>query len=153
MDQLNRSGVISNVNVTLESKREENSFAGMQFPCCVCLGALEIKITKRGKPCCTCNQCGIQIFFRGKIGITRLKALLNSGKLTFGNKIERLPGIILFNEIEQIRSQKGELEAKQGFIIKDSDLTNAILAVDNELERKQIELAKMTEKAVRRKAR
>jgi hypothetical protein len=104
---------------------------------------VELKATKRGKPCCTCNKCGIQIFFRGKAGIANLIEQVTSGKLVFANKIGPIPSTLLFNEIEQLRAQKGELEAKQGLIFEDPDLTNAIDAIDNEIKRVQLELRKL----------
>ena len=51
-----------------------------------------------------------------------------------------------------MRSQKKELEEKLRLSIKDSDLTNVIRAIDNEIERAQIELAKLSCKAPREKA-
>jgi hypothetical protein len=97
--------------------------------------------------------CGIQIFFRGKTGIRRLAEILRSEKLAFGNSLETIPAIILFNQIVQMRSQKKELEAKQGLIVRDPDLMNAIRVVDNEIERAQIELAKLGRKPFREKNR
>ena len=76
------------------------------------------------------SQCGIQIFFRGKTGIRRLTEILNSDKLNVGNTLEALPAVILFNRIAQMRLQKEELEAKQGLIMRDPDLDNAIRAID-----------------------
>ena len=149
MGQLNRVGNTGNVNVTLEPKAKEPPFVGRHFPCCICADALELKATKKGKPCCTCNKCGIQIFFRGKPGIAYLIEQITAGKLVFATKIAPLPSTLLFNEIAQLSSQKRELEAKQGVIFEDLNLTNAISAIDNEIERKQIELAKLGKKSVR----
>jgi hypothetical protein len=153
MGELDRGRDTDNVNVTLGRDGNGNPFEGKKFPCCVCSAGLEIRLSKRGKPYCTCIPCGIQIFFRGKTGIRRLTEILRSEKLAFGNSLDTIPAIILFNQIEQMRSQKKELEAKQGLIVQDPDLTNAIRAVDNEIERAQIELAKLSRKPPREKSR
>ncbi len=50
---------------------------------------------------------------------------------------------ILYNRIQQLRARKQELEEKQGFIIRDKDLENAILAHENEIARVQAELDKV----------
>lgn len=42
------------------------------FPCPLCQKELEIKISKKQKPYCVCIDCGIQLFIRGKEGISRL---------------------------------------------------------------------------------
>lgn len=143
MDQLNRKDDSVGTNVTLDATTAGLAFAGTSFPCCLCRSALPLKPTKRGKPCCTCNDCGIQIFFRGKTGIARLTQILNSGNLEFGNGFHKMRAVICFMEIEQLRKQKKDLADKTGLIFHDKDLTNAIRAVDNEIKRKQIELAKL----------
>ncbi|MGA7853464.1 MAG: hypothetical protein WCA15_09065 [Candidatus Acidiferrales bacterium] len=148
MGQLNRSGGAANVNVTLGPNPGE-SLAGKSFPCCVCSANLEIKLSKRGKPYCTCLECAIQIFFRGKTGIRRLTEILKSDKLNVGNTLEALPAVILFNRIAQMRSQKEELEAKQGLIMRDPDLDNAIRAIECEMKGVQRELEILARKTGR----
>ena len=152
MGELSGARDSDNVDVTLARNSEANPFQGKEFPCCVCSVGLEIRLSKRGKPYCTCLLCGIQIFFRGKTGIRRLTEILRSDKLAFGNAFETIPAITLFHQIEQMRLHKKQLEEKQGLIIKDSDLTNAIRAIDNEIERAQIELAKLSRKPPREKS-
>lgn len=150
MGQLNRSDGAANVNVTLDGKRQDSPFAGGVFPCCVCSANLEIRLSKRGKPYCTCVQCGIQTFFRGKSGIRRFMEILNSNDLAHGIALDTVPAMILYNRIVQMRVQKKELEAKQGLIIRDPDLDNAIRAVDIEIKYAQRELAKLGRKIPRR---
>jgi hypothetical protein len=63
----------ANVNITLEgSEKHQNAMLGKFFPCPVCGTSLEIRIARTQKPYCVCIDCGIQIFFRGKTGISRL---------------------------------------------------------------------------------
>ncbi|MGA7636764.1 MAG: hypothetical protein WCB00_07540 [Candidatus Acidiferrales bacterium] len=148
MGQLNGSDSATNVNVTLGPKSDE-SLAGKSFPCCVCSENLEIRLSKNEKPYCTCLHCGIQIFFRGKTGIRRLTEILHSDKLAVGNTLEAVPAVILFNRISQMRSQKKELEAKQGLIMRDTDLDNAIRAIECEMKGVQRELEVLARKTGR----
>lgn len=46
------------------------------FPCPVCAGPREVKMTKKKKPYITCDPCGIQLFVRGPAGISALNRLL-----------------------------------------------------------------------------
>ncbi len=52
----------------MEKKRDKKKV----FPCPLCQKGLEIKISKKQKPYCVCLDCGIQLFIRGKEGISRL---------------------------------------------------------------------------------
>ena len=48
------------------------------FPCPVCTGPREVKLTKKSKPYLTCDPCGVQVFVRGPEGISEFKRLLES---------------------------------------------------------------------------
>ena len=136
--------VKSNVNVTLDrGDTPPEILIGKQFPCPTCGLALSIRIARTGKPYCVCIECGNQIFFRGKAGITRLIEIVKSGRLISQNRSAVESPVTIFNRLVQLRSQKAELEQKQGLIFNDPDLTSAILAVDNEIQRVQVELHKM----------
>ena len=143
-----------NVNVTLaQTGPKETPLLGRQFPCCVCGTGLEIRFTQKrnSKPYTTCLACGVQTFFRGKIAIQRLTKIVNSRLLIAGTGSNTESAVILFNRIQQLRAQKTELEGKQGLIILDPDLKNAIRAVDNEIKHVQGELEKLTCKTSRGK--
>jgi hypothetical protein len=58
---------------------------------------------------------------------------------------------VLFNRIQHLKGQKTDLEVKQGLIIRDPDLKNAIRAVDIEIKRVQRELEKLGRKTSGRK--
>jgi len=146
MGELDHRGSTDNINVTLDQKRHDSLFAGRVFPCCICSANLDIRLSKRKKPYCTCIQCGIQIFFRGKSGIDRLAKILNSNNFVHGIALEAVPAIVLYNRIAQMRSHKKQLEVKQGLITRDLDLENAIRAVDNEIKCAQGELEKLSRK-------
>jgi hypothetical protein len=126
---------------------------GKFFPCPVCGTSLEIRIARTQKPYCVCINCGIQIFFRGKAGISRLNKILENEILIAGNDSNASIATVLFNRIQHLKAQKADLEVKQGLIIRDPDLRNAIRAVDNEIERVQGELEKMGRKTGRGKVR
>jgi hypothetical protein len=88
-------------------------------------------------------DCGIQIFFRGKVGIARLQAILEAEILVTGAWSGANTPELLFNRVQYLKQRKSELERKQRLIFPDPDLENAIRAVDNEIERVQGELGKM----------
>jgi hypothetical protein len=144
----------ANVNITLDgSDKRENTMLGKFFPCPVCGTRLEIRIARTQKPYCVCIDCGIQIFFRGKTGISRLNKILENEILIAGHDSNASIATVLFNRIQHLKRQKTDLEAKQGLITRDPDLKNAIRAVDNEIERVQGELEKLSRKTGRGKVR
>lgn len=93
------------------------------------------------------DNCGIQIFIRGKTGISRLNKILENEILIAGRDSKASVATVLFNRIQHLKRQKADLEVKQGLIIRDPDLKNAIRAVDNEIERVQGELEKLSRKS------
>jgi uncharacterized small protein (DUF1192 family) len=121
------------------------SLSGELFPCPVCGIALDIRISCKQKPYCVCNPCGIQLFFRGKTGIERLHELIESGRLISGKEPSTGLAVTLYNRLQQLKAQREGLEIKQvfRFIFRDSDLDNAISAVQMEIERVQADLEKL----------
>ena len=73
----------------------------------------------------------------------RLMEIVKSERLILQKESSVNSPATLFNRLVQLRSQKDELQQKQGFIAIDPDLTNAIHAVDYEIQRVQGELRKM----------
>ena len=144
----------ANVNITLAGSDEgPNSMAGKFFPCPVCGTSLGIRTARTQKPYCVCIDCGIQIFFRGKAGISRLKKIIENELLIAGRDSNASIASVLFNRIQHLKGQKTDLEVKQGLIIRDPDLKNAIRAVDIEIERVQGELEKLGRRTSREKTR
>jgi hypothetical protein len=142
----------TNVNITLGgSEKRQKNMAGEFFPCPVCGTSLAIRIARTQKPYCICIDCGIQIFFRGKAGIARLNKIIENGLLIAGNDSNASIATVLFNRIQHLKRQKTDLEVKQGLIIRDPDLKNAIRTVDIEIERVQRELEKLGRKTSREK--
>lgn len=70
----------NDVNVTLGVSSEDDI---QHFPCPVCFEMLEVKYTFKSKPYLTCNDCGVQLFVRGKEGIKKLKNSIPNYNLKF----------------------------------------------------------------------
>ncbi len=152
MAKSSRGDDADNVNVTLEENESTASaLAGRKFPCQLCGAGLGIRISRRQKPYTVCLECGIQNFYRGKQGIRRLWELLDSQVLMTGTESSVDTAILLFNRIQQLRAQRKELKARKGLIFRDRGLENAILVVDNEMERVQGELKRLGRKTSREK--
>jgi predicted RNA-binding Zn-ribbon protein involved in translation (DUF1610 family) len=145
MEQLGPEQKSANVNVTLaHSKQFEGSLAGKEFPCPLCGTGLPILSSKRKKPYFTCNDCGLQMFVRGKRGISRLDRMAEQGILISVLEESAAHGISLLNRLEQLKLQKQTLEDKQGFFFPDKNIENAISLVDVEIQNVQGELAKLS---------
>jgi hypothetical protein len=150
--KMNIRALDPNVNITMgDSEYRAQDMAGKVFPCPLCGLSLGIRIARTQKPYCICIDCGIQLFIRGKTGISRLKKIIENELLIAGKDSNANFAAVLFNRIQHLKRQKSDLEARQGLIIRDSDLENTILAVDNEIERVQGELEKLGRKTPRGK--
>jgi hypothetical protein len=137
----------AHVNVTLVPLGAGlEDLRGKKFPCPLCADGLMILASKRGKPYCVCNPCGIQLFFRGKTGISRLLQMVKGEILIPGKADGADYGIALFDRLQQLKAQKEELEEKRGLIFRDSGVENAILIVDAEIEKVEGELARVAKK-------
>ena len=64
----------NDANVTLGGSSEDDI---QYFPCPTCFEMREIKYTIKTKPYLTCNDCGVQLFIRGKEGIKKFKNLIS----------------------------------------------------------------------------
>jgi predicted RNA-binding Zn-ribbon protein involved in translation (DUF1610 family) len=150
MDKLKPKQSHTNVNVTLASSGTVlPEILGKEFPCPLCGAGLPILISKRSKPYFTCNSCGVQIFIRGKAGISRLSKLAKGGILISAREISASYGIMLLNRLEQLNLQRKDLILKRPLIFKDINVENAIQLVDGEIENVQGELAEIA--SLRRK--
>jgi len=145
MGQLVQKQAQPNVNVTLSSPDPFlGEFVDKEFPCPLCGTGLPIRTSKRKKPYCTCNLCGVQIFVRGKEGIRRLNEMANTGILISGKEESASYGINLLNRLEQLKLQKEKLKEKRGFFFTDENVENVIRMVDVETEKVQGELARIS---------
>lgn len=107
MGELKSDQSHDNVNVTLDPiEKALQQLLEMEFPCPLCGAGLQIRTSKSKKPYCICNLCGIQLFVRGKTGISRLLDMADSGILVSGKKQSASHGINLYNRLEQLKLQK-----------------------------------------------
>ena len=74
-----------NVNVTLDPPGAGlPETLGKEFPCPLCGAGLPILTSKRKKPYCTCNLCGIQAFrARESWELSRLNKMAKDGNSYF----------------------------------------------------------------------
>jgi hypothetical protein len=132
----------ANVKVTLDPLWASfPEIFGKEFPCPLCTAGLPILISKTKKPYCICNSCGIQLFVRGKAGISRLRKLARNGILISTSGESASYGIALLNRLEQLKLQRQDLVFKRPLIFADSNVENAIVLVDAEIKSVQVELA------------
>jgi len=141
---MNREDKASDVNVTLRSPQAAiEGLNDKEFPCPLCGAGLPILASKRKKPYCTCNDCGVQIFVRGKSGISRLREMADIGILVSGIKESASHGLRLYNRLQQLKLQKRDLQKRQGIFFSDENVRNTISLVDAEIEKVEGELAKI----------
>jgi hypothetical protein len=144
MDKLEPEKQTDNVNVTLDPLWAAfPELCWKEFPCSICGAGLPILISKRKKPYFTCNDCGVQTFVRGKVGISRLRKLARDGILISSSGESASHGIALLNRLEQLKLQRRDLILKRPLIFPDSNVENAIDLVDAEIESVQGELAEL----------
>jgi hypothetical protein len=133
---------MDNINVTLADAAEPPR---RQFPCPLCGTQLDLRQSRTRKPYCVCNACGVQIFFRGKNGISRLRELLETHDRLLGDSAAiATPAIAVFNRLEQLRAHKSELQQRRPLLFADDDLEHTIAAVDLDISRLQTALAQMS---------
>jgi len=148
MSRPTRAKAVPNVNVTfLEAAFGEQPLAGKFFPCPTCGMALPVKLSRREKPYCVCNDCGNQLFFRGRKGIERLAELIRSKALVSAEGGPGTPASVLYNRLLQLRKELKGLKKRRDLILTDHDLENAIHAVANEMEHVQDGLRQAAMKA------
>ncbi|NOT26095.1 MAG: hypothetical protein HOP16_08325 [Acidobacteria bacterium] len=134
---------MANVNVTLAE--EATTPEHRTFPCPLCSAQLELRESRSNKPYCVCNTCGLQIFFRGKVGISRLGKLLEERDRIIGRGMAiASPAIATFERVEQLRAHKNELQRRRSLIFADDDLEHTISAVDREIASLQLLLEQMS---------
>ena len=148
MKKSDRRADSDHVTLTLgERQSTANALIGRKFPCQLCGAGLEICISKRLKPYTTCLECGVQNFYRGQKGISRLREVLDSHLLISANESSVDTVVLLYNQIQLLRAQRKGLAGKKLFYLSDPDLENALLTVDNEIERMQGELKRIAQKS------
>ncbi len=127
-------------------------FQGKKFPCPVCGLALPVQLSVKQKPYCVCYPCGIQLFFRGKNGITRLLRMLESGPQVLSGDSKADLAVRLFARLQALKNQRDQLKEKQGLFRVDRDLQNAISVIEVEIGGIQEELRKLAPAIKREKS-
>jgi DNA-directed RNA polymerase subunit RPC12/RpoP len=126
-----------NVNVTWGS---DGSSPPRTFPCPICAARLDLRQSRANKPYCVCNSCGIQVFFRGKTGIARLREFLTHEQPSQRLSAAAAASLIAFGRLERLRAEKEELERKRPLFFSDKPLESAIAAVEHEIAHLQVHL-------------
>ena len=70
------------------------------FPCPVCNTMRPVEIDKNSKPYIKCNDCGVQLFVRGKAGIIKLDKLIGESELK-GDSAALINAIDYFNSLKE----------------------------------------------------
>jgi hypothetical protein len=130
MGELNAKDPQGNVNVTLGPLEVAlKELMDKEFPCPLCGVGLPIRASKRKKPYCTCNLCGVQFFVRGKEGIARLQQMAGAGIFISAKDQSASHGIQLYNRLEQLKLQMNDLKSKRGIIFTNENVENTIQIV------------------------
>lgn len=74
------------------------------YPCPVCRKDLDIRISKKQKPYCVCQDCGVQLFIRGKRGVSRFSQMT-------GFKREVFSGLSAL-DLQWVEKRLSELKAE-----------------------------------------
>ncbi len=96
---------------------------------------LRLKISCKGKPYCTCLECGIQIFFRGQAGIVRLYKMIKSEEAVVLEFSAPARALSLYNRLQGLKRQRERLEEKQTLFNRDPDRDEVIEALGVEIKR------------------
>jgi hypothetical protein len=142
-----------NVNVTLDGLGQPAETQPVEtFPCPLCSSSMPIRLTrKKQKPYCHCLSCMLQIFFRGKVAMDRLRKLIESGILVSGNNSPSDVALTLYNRIQMLHLQVGQLKAKRSLLFSNEDLENVISAFEMEIVNLQDNLKTIAHKPLRYK--
>ena len=131
--------------------KPRTEFDGKPFPCPLCGVPLPVRVSQKEKPYCVCNDCGIQLFFRGKVGIKRLQIMLESVEPVPEDFSSGTVVVSLYNRVEELRKQRETLEEKQGIIFRNQTLDDAIATLDGEIKGMESAIRKARKNAERKK--
>jgi len=124
----------NDANVTLGISSEDDI---QYFPCPICFEMLEVKYTTKSKPYLTCNNCFVQLFVRGKEGITKFMNLIPN----YNYKVKSQKLIEIIDYIEELNKKLSEIEAKKPIFGENEDLNLQEKAIKKQLNnlRKKLE--------------
>jgi len=109
----------ADANVTLGDQQDEGK--NKYFPCPICGEMREVSYSKRSKPYCTCNDCGVQRFIRGKTGIKKLKDLISNI-------------INLIDYYEKLSEKLNEIRARKPILSRNDNLDAQEKLVEKQLK-------------------
>lgn len=136
---MDRARKPSNVNVTQDSAMAGPTLQRNEFPCPLCHTALPVCMSKKDKPYCTCNECGIQLFFRGKVAIAKLSQRLeDESALCPTDQDDGSPQDHWF----ELETLKDELEEEKKTLSERSDVGNVLELIDAAIQMLDCELAR-----------
>jgi hypothetical protein len=116
-------------NVTLR-RRNEMEYK-QYFPCPVCKRVLVVEHAKTGKPYCKCNDCGVQLFIRGRQGIVRFYKMLGKMKIQ-GDTRDLINSVDYLNALKSLLA---DIRGKQPIIGENEDLNLQEMAVLRQIEK------------------
>ena len=107
------------------------------FPCPICQEMREIRYDKNSKPYCTCNDCGVQLFIRGKIGIRKLENLISNIEYKLQSK--ELINLIdyykkLSEKLKEIRKRKPILGGNDDLDAQDKAVEKQLMVLRNKFK-------------------
>ena len=102
----------------------------LYFPCPVCKRVLLVEHAKTGKPYCKCNECGVQLFVRGKQGIIRFYKMLGELKI-HGDTRDLINSVDYLNALKALLS---DIRGKQPLFGENADLNLQEMAVLRQIE-------------------
>lgn len=109
------------------------------FPCPICRQLIPVKYTKNRKPYCTCNECGVQLFIRGKPGIKLFEKLL--GKTTAEkNSVELLR---ITDHFGALKAKLADIISQKPLFSTDPDLEMAEELLTDQIKKVRIQLKKI----------
>ncbi len=88
------------------------------FPCPICRKMLLVEIAKNEKPYCKCNDCGVQLFVRGKKGMKMFANLIGKLRLQ-GDSKELISTLDHFNSLKNMLE---EIQENKPILGTDMDL-------------------------------
>ena len=117
----------NDINVTLGISSGDDI---QYFPCPICFEMLDLRYDKNSHPYFICDDCGVQLFIRGKKGIKKLKNLIPNYK----NKVKSQKLIEIIDYIEELNAKLSEIEAKKPFFGEDKDLNIQEKVIEKQLK-------------------
>jgi len=109
------------------------------FPCPICKKLILIEATKNSKPYLKCNDCGVQLFVRGKDGIKRFTALVGKARPKSDSQ-NLLNTLDYFNAL---KTRLDEIESDMPILGRNEDLEIEAKIIRGQLDNLRQQLKKI----------